>query len=131
MVHRKSSSVSVGGQNLPPENLHDGEGATQRAEVGQLTGGHGSGAGGSGSGSGGDASQRVDAARTALLRSKQAELDAIEEKHDDLVRLSRLWHRAPFSGGCATPRARFYSLFADYVATRGVSSGAVDDIGYV
>lgn len=66
---------------------------------GQVISGHGSGAGDSGSGSGGDTSQRLDAARTALLRSKQAELDAIEDKHDDLVRLSRLSPRTLFSGG--------------------------------
>jgi len=94
--------VSVGGQKLPLENLHDGDGASQRAEAampGQVMSGHGSGAGNSGSGSGGDASQQLDSARTALLRSKQAELDAIEDKHDDLVRLSRFLPRTLFSGG--------------------------------
>jgi len=95
--------VSVGSQKLPPENLHDGDGASQRAEAampGQvMSGGHGSGAGDSGSGSGGDAPQQLDAARTALLRSKQAELDAIEDKHDDLVGLSRLVPRTLFSTG--------------------------------
>jgi len=65
---------------------------------GQVMSSHGSGAGDSGSDSGGDTSQRLDAARTALLRSKQAELDAIEDKHDDLVRLSRLSPRTLFSG---------------------------------
>jgi hypothetical protein len=112
MVHRKLSSVSVGSQKHPRENLQDGEGASRRAEAampGQVMSGHGSGAGDSGSGNGGDTSQRLDAARTALLRSKQAELDAIEDKHDDLVRLSRLSPRTLFSGGTWPLRMRFFA----------------------
>lgn len=108
MVHRKSSSVSVSGQRLSRENLQDGEDASQRAEAvtpGQAMSGHS--AGDSGSGTGGDASQRLDAVRTALLRSKQAELDAIEDKHDDLVRLSPLLPRILFSGGRGGPACAF------------------------
>jgi len=44
------------------------------------------GAGGGGSGPYADASQQLDAACVELLRSKQAESDAIEDRHDDLVR---------------------------------------------
>ncbi|KAI0300426.1 SNF2 family N-terminal domain-containing protein [Multifurca ochricompacta] len=39
-----------------------------------------------GSGSREDASHQLDAERVALLRAKQAELDAIEDRHDDLIR---------------------------------------------
>jgi hypothetical protein len=80
MGHRKLSSLSTGSQKVlqekfwDTENAVDWEGAT-----------HGPGAS---SGSSGcvDALQRLEAERTALLRSKQAELDAIEDRHDDLVR---------------------------------------------
>jgi len=71
------------------------------AKSSQVMSGHGS------SGSGGDASQQLNAARTALLRLKQAELDVIEDKHDDLVRLSRLLPCTLFSGGCGDSACAF------------------------
>ena len=89
MGHRKSSSLSVSGQKLPRENHQDGESVVGREEVlvhGPGTSNNGDGAGGGGSGQYADASQQVDAVRAELLRSKQAELDAIEDRHDDLVR---------------------------------------------
>ena len=125
MVHRKSSSASVSGQKLPRESLQDGEGLGQRAEAaihGQATSSNGSGAGDDASGSCGGASQQLDAARAELLRSKQAELDAIEDKHDDLVRLCSLCFRTLLAEGVVISHAHFISLFADYVDTRSVSS---------
>jgi len=56
--------------------------------------GHGS------SGSGRDASQQLDATCTALLHLKQAKLDVIKDKHDNLVHLSCLFPHALFCGGC-------------------------------
>jgi hypothetical protein len=89
MGHRKSSSASLGGQKLPRENLQDGEDVGRRAEAaahGQGTNSNASGTGDNPGGSEGDMSHGFDAARSALLHSKQAELDAIEDRHDDLVR---------------------------------------------
>jgi len=125
MVHRKSSSASVGGQKLPRENLQDGEGAGRRSETtthGQGTSSNGSGAGDSAGGSCGDASQRLDAARAELLRSKQTELDAIEDRHDGLVRFCPPLFQHTLRGGCGDSRIRFISLLADHVDTRSVSS---------
>jgi hypothetical protein len=88
MGHRKSSSFSVGGQKVPQEKLWDTEDVLGQDESGT----HGQGVSGSSSGGAGgssgcaDASQRLEAERIALLRAKQAELDAIEDRHDDLVR---------------------------------------------
>ena len=96
MGHKKSPSVSVGGQKLQRENHQSAEIVVGRSEaptLGQGTNNNGSGAGGNGIDSYGDASQPLDDERAALLRSKQTELDAIEDKHDDLVR-SCLLHRA-------------------------------------
>lgn len=89
MGHRKSSSTSVGGQKIQRENHQGAEIVECRSEA--LTLGQGMsnscrGAGGSGIDSYGEGSRRLEAERTALLRSKQAELDAIEDRHDDLVR---------------------------------------------
>jgi len=104
MVHRKSSSASVGGQKLPRENLQDGEGVGRRMETtihGQGTSSNGSGAGDNDGGNCGDGSQRFETARVALLRSKQAELDAIEDRHDDLVRFCCLCPLTEGVGGSA------------------------------
>lgn len=112
MGHRKSS-LSSGSQKVPQEKLWDKECVIGREESAT----HGQGAsssnnvgsaGGSGSGSGAcaaDDSQLLEAERAALLRAKQAELDAIEDKHDDLVRCQ------PSFGShahvlCVTPVAR-------------------------
>ncbi|KAI9511445.1 SNF2 family N-terminal domain-containing protein [Russula earlei] len=89
MGHRKSSSVSLSGQKSPLENRQGAESVVAQREGlthGPGTSNNDDGASGSGSGDHGDASQRLDAARAALLRSKQAELDAIEDRHDDLIR---------------------------------------------
>jgi len=43
------------------------------------------GAGGGGSGPYADTSQQLNAARMELLHSRQAKLDAIKDRHDDLV----------------------------------------------
>jgi hypothetical protein len=113
MVHRKLSSASVGGQKLPRENLQDGEGAGQRSETtihGQGTSSNGSGAGDSASGSCRDAPQRLDAARAELLCSKQAELDAIEDRHDDLVRFCPLCPSTLFAEGVVTRAYAFYLI---------------------
>lgn len=88
MGHRNSSSVSLGSQKLLWENLQSAEsiiGQEESATHAQVANSSASG-GGNDSGNCGDASQRLDAERVALLRSKQAELDAIEDRHDDLVR---------------------------------------------
>jgi hypothetical protein len=114
MVHRKSSSASVGGQKPPREDLQDGEGMGRRAETtmhGRGTSSNGSGPGDSAGGSCGDASQRLDAARSELLRSKQAELDAIEDKHDDLVRFLSSLFPHTLGGGCGDSSDAFYLIF--------------------
>jgi hypothetical protein len=115
MVHRKSSSASVGGQKPLREDLQDGEGMGRRAETtmhGRGASSSGSGVGDSASGNCGDASQRLDAARSELLRSKQAELDAIEDKHDDLVRFLSFFVSAhSLAEGVVTPQTRFVSFF--------------------
>jgi len=89
---------------------------------GQGTSSNGSGAGDSAGGSCGDASQRLDAARAELLRSKQTELDAIEDRHDGLVRFCPPLFQHTLRGGCGDSRIRFISLLADHVDTRSVSS---------
>ena len=48
----------------------------------------GNGTGGSDIDSFGDASQRLDVEHAALLHSKQAKLDVIENRHDDLCVLT-------------------------------------------
>jgi hypothetical protein len=76
---------------------------------GQGASGSGSGAGGSGGGSYVDASQPLDAERAALLRSKQAELDAIEDRHDDLVRFCLLRRARTLSEGVMAPHSRVWA----------------------
>jgi hypothetical protein len=96
MGHKKSTSVSVNGQKVQRENHQGAEivaGRSEAATLEQGTSNDGNGAGGNDIDGYGDASQRLDAERAALLRSKQAELDAIENRHDDLVR-TYLLHRA-------------------------------------
>lgn len=96
MGHKKSSSVSVAGQISQRENHQGAEivaGPSEAPTLGQGMGNNGGSVGGNDINNYGDVSQRVDADRSALLRSKQAELDAIEDRHDDLVR-SFLLHRA-------------------------------------
>ena len=110
MVHRKSSSASVGGQKPPRENLQDGEDAGRQSETGQGTDSNGSGAGDSAGGNYGDASQRLDSVRAELLRSKQAELDAIEDRHDDLVRFCLLSLSTLFAEGVVTRAYAFYLI---------------------
>ena len=99
MGHRKSSSASVSGQKTQQEN-HQGagivEGRSEAPTLGQGTSNNSGGAGGNDIESYRDVSRRLEAERTALLRSKQAELDAIENRHDDLVR-SCLLHLPPSS----------------------------------
>jgi len=88
MGHKKSSSASASGQKIQRENHQGAEITESRSEapiLGQDTSNNSRGAGGSGVDSYGDDSRRLEAERTALLRSKQAELDAIEDRHDDLV----------------------------------------------
>jgi hypothetical protein len=95
MGHKKSSSVSVGGHKFQRENHQSAEIVVGRSNApthGQGTSNNGTGAGGNDIDSHGDAPPQLDAERAALLRSKQAELDAIEDRHDDLVR-SFLLHR--------------------------------------
>lgn len=133
MVHKKTSSVSLSGQNSQRENHQGAEivvGRSDAPTLGQGASSNGGGNGGNGIESYGDASERLDAERAALLRSKQAELDAIEDRHDDLVR-SSLPHRAHPQRGLVTPYACLRSLSADYVATRGIPFRTVDDLGYV
>jgi hypothetical protein len=89
MGHRKSSSASVSGQKIQREDHQGAEIVEARSEAPTLeqgTSNNNRGAGGNGIDSYGDGSRQVEAERTALLRSKQAELDAIENRHDDLVR---------------------------------------------
>jgi hypothetical protein len=135
MGHRKSSSVSVSGQKLSREDLQGAESGAGREEAatqGQGVSSSGSGAGGSGGGSYVDAPQPLDAERAALLRSKQAELDAIEDRHDDLVRFSLLRRARTLSEGVMAPHSRVWAhLNTVHVATRGVSSRTLDDFGYV
>jgi hypothetical protein len=90
MGHKKSSSASVSGQKIEREN-HQGaeivEGPSEAPTLGQGTSNNSRGAGGNGIDNCGDGgSGRLEGERTALLRAKQAELDAIENRHDDLVR---------------------------------------------
>ena len=89
MGHKKSSSASASGQKIQRENHQGAEIVESRSEAPTLDQGTGNNsrvAGGSGIDSYADGSRRLEAERTALLRSKQAELDAIEDRHDDLVR---------------------------------------------
>jgi hypothetical protein len=98
MGHKKSSSVSVGGHKHQRENHQGVEIVVGRPEaptLGQGTGSNGTGVGGNDIDSHGDAPLQLDAERAALLRSKQAELDAIEDRHDDLVRSFLLHHTHP------------------------------------
>jgi hypothetical protein len=89
MGHKKTSSTSVSSQKIQRENHQGAEIAESQLEaptLGQGTSNNSRGAGGNGIDSYGDGSRRLEAERTALLRSKQSELDAIEDRHDDLVR---------------------------------------------
>jgi hypothetical protein len=90
MGHKKSSSASISGQKFERENYHGAEiveAPLEAPTLGQGTSNNSRGAGGNGIDNYGDgSSQRLEAERTALLRAKQAELDAIENRHDDLVR---------------------------------------------
>ena len=99
MGHKKSSSASVSSQKIQREN-HQGaeivEGPSEAPTLGQGTSNSSRGAGGNGIDSYGDGgSRRLEAERTALLRTKQAELDAIENRHDDLVRSCLLYCAYP------------------------------------
>lgn len=99
MGHKKSSSASVSSQKIQRENHQGAEIAESRSEaptLGQGTSNNSRGAGGNGIDDYGDGSRRLEAERTALLRSKQAELDAIEDRHDDLVRSCLLQYTYPF-----------------------------------
>ena len=98
MGHKKSSSASVSSQKIQRENHQGAEIAERRSEVPTLeqgTSNNSRGAGDSGIDNYGDGSRRLEAERTALLRSKQAELDAIEDRHDDLVRSCLLHYTYP------------------------------------
>lgn len=89
MGHRKSSSASVGGQKSQRDDHQGVEIVEDRSEpptLEQGTSNNGRGTGSNGIDDYEDGSRRLEAERSALLRSKQAELDAIEDKHDDLVR---------------------------------------------
>jgi hypothetical protein len=133
MGHRKTSSASLGGQKFQREKHQSAETVVGRSEaptLGQGASNNDSGAGGNDIGSYGDASEQLDAERAALLRSKQAELDAIEDRHDDLVS-SSLLHCALPQRGLVALHACLRSLSADYVATRGIPFRTVDDLGYV
>jgi len=97
MGHKKSSSASVSSQKVQQENHQGAEIAESRSEasaLGQDTS-NSRGAGGNGVDSYGDDFRRLEAERIALLRSKQAELDAIEDRHDDLVRSYLLHYPYP------------------------------------
>jgi len=98
MGHKKSSSASVSGQKIQREN-HQGaeivEGPSEAPTLEQGTSNNSRGAGGNSNDSYGDGSRQPEAERTALLRSKQAELDAIEDRHDDLVRSYLLHYLYP------------------------------------
>ncbi len=89
MGHKKSPSVSIDGQKSQREN-HQGaeiiDGRPEAPTLGQGTGNVSRNAGGNGIDHCGDASRRLEAECAELLCSKQAELDAIEDRHDDLVR---------------------------------------------
>ena len=121
MSHKKSSSMSLGSKKVPQEKLPErwGDNAI-----------HGRGASGS--------SNRVDCAppineeRAALLRAKQSELDMIEDQHDNLVRVSILCRATPSRcrSGDAAHVLRLIT-FANFVGTRSISSGTVDDLSYI
>jgi len=100
MGHKKSSSASFSGQKIQREN-HQGaeivEGRSEALTLDQGTSNDSRGAGGSGIDGHGEGSRQLEAERTALLRRKQAELDAIEDKHDDLVRFCLLHYTYPFA----------------------------------
>ncbi len=91
MSHKKSSSVSLGGQKVEQEKLWDPESVVGWEENAI----HGQGA--SANSSQVDCTQQIDEERTTLLRVKQSELDMIEDQHDDLVRVSFLCHATPSS----------------------------------
>lgn len=98
MGHKKSPSASVSGQKVEREN-HQGaeitEGPSEAPTLGQGTNNSRS-AGGNGIDNYGDGGSRgLEVERTALLRAKQAELDAIENRHDDLVRSCVLHFACP------------------------------------
>jgi hypothetical protein len=98
MGHKKSSSASVNSQKIQRENHQGAEIVDSQSEAPALdqgTSNDSRGAGGNGMDSYGDGSRRPEAERTTLLRSKQAELDAIEDRHDDLVRSCLLHYAYP------------------------------------
>lgn len=116
MGHRKSSSASASGQKIQRENRQGAEiadGPSEAPTLEQDTSDNSRGAGGNGIDSyGDDGSRRLEAERTALLRSKQAELDAIENSHDDLVR-SCILHYAYLCESCSfCMRPYAYCLWA-------------------
>jgi hypothetical protein len=133
MGHKKSPSASVSGQKIQREN-HQGaeiaEGPSEDPTLGQGTSNNSTGAIGNGIDSYGDGLRRLEAERTALLRSKQAELDAIEDKHDDLVRSYLLPCAYPLRA-LVIPHAFLRLLPTGYVGTRSISFRTVDDLGYL
>jgi hypothetical protein len=134
MGHKNPSSASVSSQKIQRENHQGAEIAESRSEaptLGQGTSNNSRGAGGNGIDNYGDGGSRLpEAERTALLRSKQAELDAIEDRHDDLVR-SCLLH-CPFPlRALAIPHAFLRLLPAGHVGTRSISFRTVDHLGYL
>ncbi len=97
MSHKKSSPVSLGSKKVPQEKLWDPEsveGWEDNAIHGQGASGNNN-ATGSSSSSRVDCPQQIDEERAALLRTKQSELDMIEDQHDDLVRVSVLCRATP------------------------------------
>jgi hypothetical protein len=98
MGHERSYSASVSSQKIQRENRQGAEIVESQSEAPALdqgTSNDSRGASGNGIDSYGDGSRRLEAERTALLRSKQAELDAIEDRHDDLVRFCLLHSTYP------------------------------------
>ena len=133
MGHKKSSSASISGQKIQLENHHGEEiveGLSEVLTLGQGMSSNNRGAGGNDDDSYGDCSRGLEAERTALLRSKQAELDAIENRHDDLVR-SCLPHCACPLQELVIPHAFLRLLPAGYIGTRSISFRTVDDLGYL
>ena len=134
MSRKKSSSVSFGNKKVPQEQLWNPEsvvGWEDNATHGQGASGNSSLTGSSGSCSRVDGAQEIDEERAALLRAKQSELDMIEDQHDNLVRVGVLCRATPSRYRSGDAAYVLGLTFTIVVGTRSISSGTVDDLGYI
>lgn len=127
MSHKKSSSVSLGSKKVPQEKLWNPETVVGWEDNSV----HGQCASSSSSGSRVDGAHQVDEERAALLREKQSELDMIEDQHDNLVRVTVLCHCSALSMKEWRRRVCRWTNLTIHVGPRSISSGTVDNLGYI